>query len=527
MIRKNRKSICYVMTLALCVTLGSSYVRAEDTEAQGINVAYHTQDEIRAFCAENASGLNDALTFAENPVVSGDYSAGKLSDKTLNSAINIFNQVRYIAGISYDVQLDDTYNSLTQTAALVNYVNGVLSHYPSKPADMDEDLYNLGAKGASSSNIAWASWENNSINWSIINGWLEDGDPSNVDRLGHRRWVLNPKMKYTGFGAVTGTKGTYSAMYSFDMKNTKASEYGVAWPAQNMPVEYFGTVFPWSLSMGESVDIESVKVKLTRQNDGKVWNFSNEAADGYFNVNNGGYGQKGCIIFRPKTDRKYAAGDVFDVEITGLGDGKDVSYTVNFFELEDGQDVTAKPTAKPTETPTAAPTETPTVKPTVKPTETPTAVPTKELEITEKPEETEEPEITDEPEETEEPEDEPEESEEPEAPTARPTVTPTAKPVTKPAKVKIKKWKINKNKVTVYFGKVKNASGYQVRYSTSVKYNKNLSSKAVSCKSTKTMVRLKKSRKKHFIQMRAYTKKNGRKVYGSWGNTIKIYKNIK
>lgn len=99
MIRKNRKSICYVMTLALCVTLGSSYVRAEDTEAQGINVAYHTQDEIRAFCAENAAGLNDALTFAENPVVSGDYSAGKLSDKTLNSAYHMFNQVRYIAGV--------------------------------------------------------------------------------------------------------------------------------------------------------------------------------------------------------------------------------------------------------------------------------------------------------------------------------------------------------------------------------------------------------------------------------------------
>jgi len=510
MIRKNRKSICYVMTLALCVTLGSSYVRAEDTEAQGINVAYHTQDEIRAFCAENAAGLNDALTFAENPVVSGDYSAGKLSDKTLNSAINMFNQVRYIAGISYDVQLDDTYNSLTQTAALVNYVNGELSHYPSKPADMDEDLYNLGAKGAGESNIAWASWKNAGMNQSLVNGWLDDGNDYNIDRLGHRRWVLNPNMKYTGFGAVTGTNGTYSAMYSFDMKNTKAGEYGVAWPAQNMPVEYFGTDFPWSVSMGKNVDITSVKVKLTRESDGKVWNFSSEEADGYFNVNNAGYGQKGCIIFRPDTSIKYTADDVFDVDITGLG--SDVSYTVNFFSLEDGQAVTAKPTVKPTETPTAAPTE------------TPTAVPTKEPEITEKPEETEEPEITDEPEETEEPEEEPEETE---APTARPTVTPTAKPVTKPAKVKIKKWKINKNKVTVYFGKVKNASGYQVRYSTSVKYNKDLSSKAVSCKSTKTMVRLKKSRKKHFIQMRAYTKKNGKKVYGSWGNTIKIYKNIK
>ncbi len=516
MMRKNRKSICYLMTLALCVTLGNSYVRAEETEAQGINVAYHTQDEIRAFCAENPAGINDALTFAEEPVVTGRYSAngryaaGKLSDETLNSAINMFNQVRYIAGISYDVHLTDTYNSLTQAAALVNYVNGVLSHYPSKPDDMDQDLYDLGAKGAKESNIAWASWENTGMNWSLVNGWLNDGDDYNIDRLGHRRWVLNPQMQYTGFGAVTGIKGTYSAMYSFDRRNNQASEYGVAWPAQNMPVEYFGTDFPWSVSMGKNVDITSVKVKLTRESDGKVWNFSSEEADGYFNVNNVNYGQKGCIIFRPDTSIKYAAGDVFDVDITGLE--SDVSYKVNFFSLKGSQDATAKPTEAPTEAPTETPTAAPTEMPTTAPTETPTVEPTEEPEITEEPEETETP--TEEPEET-------------KAPTARPTVTPTAKPVTKPAKVKINKWKINKNKVTVYFGKVKNASGYQVRYSTSVKYNKDLSSKAVSYKSTKTTVTLKKSRKKHFIQMRAYTKKNGKKVYGSWGNTIKIYKNIK
>ena len=32
----------------------------------------------------------------------------------------------------------------------------------------------------------------------------------------------------TGFGAVSGNRGTYSAVYAFDTKNSKAAEYGVA-----------------------------------------------------------------------------------------------------------------------------------------------------------------------------------------------------------------------------------------------------------------------------------------------------------
>ena len=66
--------------------------------------------------------------------MSGDYSAGKLSDETLDSAVKMLNCVRYIAGISYNVKVTDSYNSLAQTATLVNYVNNRLSHYPAKPA---------------------------------------------------------------------------------------------------------------------------------------------------------------------------------------------------------------------------------------------------------------------------------------------------------------------------------------------------------------------------------------------------------
>jgi len=477
---KVKKRVSIILTMALCITLGSSYVRADDTSAstaKGINVAYHTQEEIRNFCNENGVTLRDALTYAQEPVVSGDYSAGKLSDETLDSAVKMLNCVRYIAGISYNVKVTDSYNSLAQTATLVNYVNNRLSHYPAKPADMDESLYELGVEGASSSNIAWTSWKGCSMNWTIVDSWMEDGDDYNIDRVGHRRWLINPKMKYTGFGAVSGNRGTYSAVYAFDTKNSKAAEYGVAWPAQNMPVEYFGAGFPWSVSMGSTVDISSIKVKLTRESDNKTWNFSSSEADGYFNVNNDGYGQKGCIIFRPDTDEDYEAGDVYNVSITGLGDGKDVSYSVNFFEL--GK------ISKPTEIPTTEPT----VSPTEEPSTEPTAAPTIE-------------------------------------PTAKPTVSPTTKPSdsSKPAAVKIKNANVKKNKVTVYFKKVNNVSGYEVRYSKDSKFKKNVKKKLVSSKVSKTTITLNKSYKKCFIRMRAYTKNNGKKIYGNWGNTFAVSK---
>ncbi|MCI6655131.1 MAG: hypothetical protein MSH21_07780 [Clostridium sp.] len=130
-------------------------------------------------------------------------------------------------------------------------------------------------------------------------------------------------------------------------------------------------------------------------------------------------------------EQDYEAGDVYNVSITGLGDGKDVSYSVNFFEL--GK-------------------------------------------------------------------------------------------ISKPAAVKIKNANVKKNKVTVYFKKVNNASGYEVRYSKDSKFKKNVKKKLVSSKVSKTTITLKKSYKKCFIRMRAYTKKNGKKIYGNWGNAFAISK---
>ncbi len=326
-------SVCTGLMLAGLLTVTSMNMQsvnaAEDSGAVGLNVAYHSQQEILDRMNSDAAVTSASLTFAAVPSTAQPYAAGSLSSETLDGAITMLNQIRFIAGLQDNVTLDDSYNQMAQAASLVNYVNNELTHFPEQPAGMEDSLYEQGRNGAASSNIAWASWATQKFKDSLINGWMADYDDSNVERLGHRRWCLNPQMGKTGFGAVAGDNGTYSAMYSFDVSNSGAAQTGVAWPAQNMPMEYFDDAYPWSLSVGSEVDKNNVSVTLTKVSDGSTWKFSSGSADGYFNVDNGGYGQVGCIIFRP-ANVHYSAGDSFRVSIEGLG--APLSYTVNFFD---------------------------------------------------------------------------------------------------------------------------------------------------------------------------------------------------
>lgn len=293
------------------------------TQNVGVNVDYHTEDEIREFVKNHPADFTSPVEYEEEPLGKAPYSLGKLKYKTLQSALNTLNQIRYIAGLSSDVVLNDDYVKQAQGASVVNSVNNELSHNPEKPAGMSEEVYRIGAEGASHSNIAMGY---NNIDTSLVYGYMEDGDSSNIDRLGHRRWLLNPSMKATGFGYYNN----YTAAYALDNSSAYSPEYGVIWPAQNMPTEYFNKDFPWSISMGYAVS-DSVEVELIRLSDNKTWKFSKSLADGYFNVNNGGYGEQGCIIFRPDGIERYVAGEKFKVNITGLS--APLSYDVSFFDL--------------------------------------------------------------------------------------------------------------------------------------------------------------------------------------------------
>lgn len=303
--------------------------------ADGCNVSPVSQEEILDYAERNDIDLDELttkrVTYAEQPDIdTPPYAAGSLSNETLNDALKVLNFVRYIAGVPSNVTLNSDYNEWAQAASLVSRLNNKLSHDPSQPAGLPNDLYDLGHTGASRSNLG--SGHANPAS-SIVNGYLRDGDASNIDRVGHRRWVLNPPMSQVGFGYV----GSYTAMYALD-RTGSSSCTNVSWPAQNMPVELFHNNDPWSLNVGKTVSEDNTTVTLTRQRDGKVWNFSSGSSDGYFNVDNGGYGMRGAIIFRPNGFSCYP-GDSFTVRITGATSSP-IEYQVNFFSLEGGGSAT-------------------------------------------------------------------------------------------------------------------------------------------------------------------------------------------
>jgi hypothetical protein len=237
------------------------------------------------------------------------------------------------------VRIDPGLADQAQHGAVLLAVS-TFSHTPPKPADMDQTFYNLAYASTSSSNIAAGF---SSIAASIKDGYMRDSDSGNIDRVGHRRWILNPPMAKTGFGYA----GQSSTLQAFDASRSPAVDWQtVCWPATGyFPVQFMAGADPWSVTLNPNYWSKpakaSVKVTLRNVDDGLVWNFS--AADSntggrYFNVETSGYGVSNCIIFRPDGVAAYGAGTTWEATITGLyrknGSAESLVVRPVFFNLK-------------------------------------------------------------------------------------------------------------------------------------------------------------------------------------------------
>nr|HPO49731.1 CAP domain-containing protein [Spirochaetota bacterium] len=124
------------------------------------------------------------------------YSIGKLKSDFIKDALNTVNFVRFLAYLPDDVILDDDLITKAQHGSVLLCASS-FSHTPAKPADMNEDFYKICYSSTSSSNIAYGY---STLEKSVKDGYMSDADVSNIDRVGHRRWILNPKLLKTGFG---------------------------------------------------------------------------------------------------------------------------------------------------------------------------------------------------------------------------------------------------------------------------------------------------------------------------------------
>jgi len=330
-----------------------------------------SQSEIEQLLASaplDAYGGDDV--YDQMPSTTPPYSAGKVKAEVLQAALDRLNVMRRIAGVP-NVALDAQQCDYAQHGAVVDAAIDVLTHTPSKPAGMDDAFYKRGYTGTSSSNMARGF-----TLVGAIDAWMDDSDASNIDRVGHRRWQLNPNMDTTGFGHC----GIYSAEWTHG-RNGKGCNYNfIAWPASgNFPSSLMDKDYAWSVIVNPKlyagVNASGLTVTLTRQSDGKTWTFQGSeqytaASSGkYFNVNTRSSNSVGnCIIFRPDGVSSYDG--TYTVSISGLrfkdGSAAEMSYQVDFFggkaETSQGIQTPAVPgqtPATPSQTP-STPGQTPT-----------------------------------------------------------------------------------------------------------------------------------------------------------------------
>ena len=89
------------------------------------------------------------------------------------------------------------------------------------------------------------------------------------------------------------------------------------------------------------------------------------------------------------------------------------------------------------------------------------------------------------------------------------------------SKAKIKKVIRKNSTAKITLKKIKYANGYQIKYSTSKKFKKNLTKTVVSVKLTKKIKKLK-TGKKYYVKARAFVKVNGKKNFGKWSKVKTI-----
>lgn len=250
------------------------------------------------------------------------------------AALRQLNAYRYLCGLPADITLDKEQSKYCQAAAKVLNTLGDLSHTPEKPAGVDAATYKDGYEGTTHSNLAIRG----NLAESVDLYWY-DSDNFNLDRIGHRRWCMNPEMKTTGFGR----EDNVCVMWSMDHRRESVPEHlYLAFPPQGyMPLEYFSSDHAWCVSLNKKY------IKSNEQSRATIYPLDEYLVPGepltlthesFVGESGPGrdWGPENVLIFKPATidltpGRRYA------VEITGLTDnnGKEIKlhYVVQFIQL--------------------------------------------------------------------------------------------------------------------------------------------------------------------------------------------------
>ena len=346
-------SLCGLLALLLTLVPAAAAAGTDGLRDSGsTSMEKLTKEEIVQLLEQNPDTMPEQV-YAVQPSTSAPYAVGQVSTQALQRATDRLNALRRLAGVP-EVTLDSALCENAQYGAVLMAANGGISHTPGKPADMDQAFYQQGYEAASSSNL----YAGVTLT-TAPDGFMDDSDASNISRVGHRRWQLNPTMGKVGFGYAQSNSlyGSYVVEKVFDRSGSGCDYDFISWPASgNFPnnTDGFTATTAWSVTLNpDQYTVPSrsdVTVTLVRESDGKSWVMGAGSSNDYFNVDTGGYGVANCIIFRPSGMEKYEG--VYTVTIDGLksksGSPVDFRYQVDFFNTESYTGQSQTPDTTPT-----------------------------------------------------------------------------------------------------------------------------------------------------------------------------------
>ena len=342
--KRIRRVIGFLMILTLIPALFGAVLTGSGGSVQAAGVKTHsgvsdqtdpTIEELTAMYAQFQTPQN---RYAVMPSTSAPYSAGEVDAFYQEQTMSYLNFYRYVAKLP-PLEDSEEKDNLAQHGAVLlaskkSMNNYQVEHYPSKPANMDNDFYQLGLKGTSWSTISGYNYRDrvNSGGWTweqveehrrevmlpmSVKFQIRDYEPGDFRDVGHRRYLLSPYLNSVGFG-MAETPDNYVGYYFFDLAVSDYVQYELnfaqsydftAWPPSgNCPNDMMEKVFPWSISLNENLykipftfnqngqrvaDKSGIVITVTRTSDGKVWTFDENSPDGTgSNVNSRGWEEK-------------------------------------------------------------------------------------------------------------------------------------------------------------------------------------------------------------------------------------------
>lgn len=307
----------------------------DETWLQGRLVYPRTQ-------AQTSDGLaaieREAMAYIATVPKSANPTAAPAADQ--GKALARLRQYRWLCGLAHDVTIDATYTDEAQEASRILVAIGKLDHHPAKPATWNDTDFAKASNACGHGNLAMGG---NSLT-AAVDMWMDDSDATNIDRLGHRRWMLNPPMQACGFGIT----GAYEVIWAHDSarKEPTRQQWQAFPPAGFVPVTHFSDRHAWHLSLNpadyqinltsETFQIYPLDKRFVRSGPAYALNYEHGNSDGF-----GSYANARMVrpdpLKQPKgqTPFQVAKGRSYEAVVGGLspkGDApKEISWIVTFY----------------------------------------------------------------------------------------------------------------------------------------------------------------------------------------------------